>query len=150
MAVDETPISEDAAPWPALMTELQDALFVMAGELLATLDKAQFDNDADMAAHNVALLLAPSKLRDGHFRAIRAHYRAIERNLGRQWLADYLEALWREYEEPLQEEYGKECAEHEERAWDVLKRQMRPSRRRDKHGKPIKNFRERVEEGIAE
>lgn len=128
---------------PDLPPDLADAIMTMATELLRDVDQAILDNDADTAVLSGATLLAPSFLRDGYFRLHRAVLRALEARLGRQWVADYLEALAGMYAEPLEEVLAAEDAAREERAWDAFRAQIRPSRRQ----KPLS--RQEIEEAVG-
>ena len=120
--------------------EWLDALTTMGIELMRSFEAQLSDEIADIAAKECAKAIGEDRLRDSHFAAIRAHLRAIERNLGRQWVADYLEALCGLYQGPLDKAEADEGAVNEQRAWDRIKRQMtRPM---------VRNMRERVEEAV--
>lgn len=95
-----------------------DPLILMANELLAVADGALKDAESDEIATECARKLGAKRLRDGHFRAIRAHLRAIEKGMGPQWVADYLDALRMIYEGPLIEADEAEAKARDDAAWE--------------------------------
>lgn len=127
-----------------LPPELADAILTMATELLRDVDQAVLDADADKAAYDAALLLAPSFLRDGYFRLHKAILRALEGHLGRVWVGDYLEAITAERMAQVEAVEAIDAETHEERAWAALRSQLSPRRRlRDRFA------RERVEGAVG-